>query len=102
MEQIGACAGWQRQLHIYTSPFYYIDYVLAQAIALEFFLAHNQDKADAWQRYLALVDKSGTESYTGLVGAAGLQTPFQPGALARVGQQTYDWLLKKLEGSPFQ
>ena len=28
--------GWQRQLHIYVNPFYYIDYCLAQTAALEF------------------------------------------------------------------
>jgi len=27
---------WQRQLHIYTSPFYYIDYTLAQICAFQF------------------------------------------------------------------
>ena len=29
-------AGWQRQLHIYECPFYYIDYSLAQMISLQF------------------------------------------------------------------
>lgn len=28
--------GWQRQLHIYHYPFYYIDYCLAQTVSLEF------------------------------------------------------------------
>ena len=28
--------GWQRQHHIYSSPFYYIDYCLAQTVALQF------------------------------------------------------------------
>lgn len=93
----GRGAGWQRQLHIYGSPFYYIDYVLAQVIALEFFLAHGRDKADAWQRYLALVNKAGTETYTGLVHAAGLQTPFEAGAMARVGQEAYEWLEERLD-----
>lgn len=85
-------AGWQRQLHIYEVPFYYIDYVLAQCVALDFFLAHNANKADAWQRYLALVQKAGTQSYTGLVGAAGFAVPFAPGALAEVGRRTFEWL----------
>ncbi len=88
----GRGAGWQRQLHIYGSPFYYIDYVLAQAVALEFFLACQRDADDAWQRYLALVRKAGTETYTGLVRAAGFQSPFQPGTLARIGGEMYDWL----------
>ena len=94
----GRGAGWQRQLHIYGSPFYYIDYVLAQAIALQFFLAANQNKQDAWQRYLALVNKAGTQTYSGLVQAAGLQTPFKKGVLPRVGQAVYSWLVERLDG----
>jgi M3 family oligoendopeptidase len=85
-------AGWQRQLHIYEAPFYYIDYVLAQAVALQFFVAHNKDKKDAWQRYLALVEKAGTESYTGLVHAAGFEAPFEEGALAKTGGEVLAWL----------
>lgn len=87
--------GWQRQLHIYVNAFYYIDYVLAQAIALQFFLARETDAADAWQRYLALTQKAGTDTYTGLVHAAGLATPFEPGAMAQVGQRTLAWLEKQ-------
>ncbi|MDL2324367.1 M3 family oligoendopeptidase [Ruminococcaceae bacterium OttesenSCG-928-A16] len=85
-------AGWQRQLHIYEAPFYYIDYVLAQAVALQFYLAHKKDKADAWQRYMALVQQAGTKSYTGLVHAAGLATPFEEGAMQQVGAEMFDWL----------
>ncbi len=40
----GRGAGWQRQLHIYEVPFYYIDYCLAQTVALQFFTAFLHDK----------------------------------------------------------
>ena len=85
-------AGWQRQLHIYTAPFYYIDYVLAQAVALEFHLAWMKDKKDAWQRYLALVNKGGTENYQGLVHAAGFKTPFEQGTMEEIGTKIYDFI----------
>ncbi len=88
----GRGAGWQRQLHIYTSPFYYIDYVLAQAVALQFFLAAEKDAADAWARYMALVEKGGTETYPGLVKAAGMQTPFEAGVMERVSNEVYQWM----------
>lgn len=32
--------GWQRQHHIYSSPFYYIDYCLAQTVSLQFWALH--------------------------------------------------------------
>lgn len=82
---------WQWKMHIYTSPFYYIDYCLAQAAALQFFSAHLADPADAWQRYLALVRQAGTRSYAGLVEAAGFTVPFRSGALAPVVDRVARW-----------
>lgn len=88
----GRGAGWQRQLHIYVAPFYYIDYVLAQAVALEFFLASLENPQDAWQKYLNLVNQAGTKTYKGLVQAAGFPTPFEDGVMQSVGKRTYEWI----------
>ncbi|MBR6918242.1 MAG: M3 family oligoendopeptidase, partial [Clostridia bacterium] len=45
--------GWQRQHHIYSMPFYYIDYCLAQTVALEFWAMIREDYDDAWEHYMA-------------------------------------------------
>ena len=91
----GRGAGWQKQLHIYNSPFYYIDYCLAQTVALQFFTAWLHDKKDAWQRYVALVDQAGTKTYTELVSAAGFASPFAAGTMAMVAQTVGDWIRTK-------
>ncbi|HJA25112.1 MAG TPA: M3 family oligoendopeptidase [Candidatus Fournierella merdigallinarum] len=91
----GRGAGWQRQLHIYEAPFYYIDYCLAQMAALQFFAASLADRDDAWQRYLALVKKAGADTYAGLVRAAGFAVPFEQGAIQPVVQQVADWCAQK-------
>lgn len=88
----GRGAGWQRQLHIYEMAFYYIDYCLAQTVALQFFAAHLADPKDAWQRYLALVRKGGTASYAGLVQAAGFAVPFDSGSLKPVADTVAAWI----------
>ena len=88
----GRGAGWQRQLHIYEIPFYYLDYCLAQTVALQFFTSFLKDKKDAWNRYLALVEKAGTVSYPGLVAAAGFDSPFQDGTMRRLGGEVADWI----------
>ena len=88
----GRGAGWQRQLHIYEVPFYYIDYCLAQTVALQFFTAFLHDKKDAWRRYLALVGEAGGKTYPGLVAAAGLDSPFAPGTLAKLGKEVGAWI----------
>ncbi len=86
---------WQWKMHLYECPFYYIDYCLAQTVALQFFAAHLSDPAEAWRRYLALVRQSGSKSYAGLVEAAGFTVPFQAGALAPVVKTVADWCLKR-------
>ena len=91
----GRGAGWQRQLHIYLYPFYYIDYCLAQVVALRFFAAWLEDKDDAWQRYLALVNKAGTLAYPQLVEAAGFGNPFADGFIAAAAEPVSAWVEKE-------
>lgn len=88
----GRGAGWQRQLHIYECPFYYIDYCLAQTVALQFFTASLRDWPDAWRRYLALVNEAGRKTYPGLIAAAGFESPFAPGTMKRLAEAVGDWI----------
>ena len=88
----GRGAGWQRQLHIYQMPFYYIDYCLAQSVAFQFWMASLADRGDAWKRYLAFADKGGTCTFEELVESAGLQVPYEEGCLATLGQGIAKWL----------
>ena len=88
----GRGAGWQRQLHIYECPFYYIDYCLSTMAALQFFLLSLTDHKDAWQRYLRLVRRAGLASYTELLQTAGLKVPFEDGSIKGIAQQMTDWL----------
>ena len=88
----GRGAGWQRQLHVYLYPLYYIDYCMAQVVAFQFWMASLRDRADAWRRYLAFVDQAGTATFEGLVETAGLRLPYAPGAIKAIGQQILQWI----------
>ena len=68
-------------MHIYESPFYYIDYVLAQTAAFNFLLASRRDYDDAFARYLRLSKHGGEMVWTDLLEEAGFTPPFVPGAL---------------------
>ena len=85
-------AGWQRQLHIYLSPFYYIDYCMAQTVAFQFWQASLADREDAWRRYLRFVDGAGIKTFQELVEDAGLRLPYAPGCIREVGQAISRWL----------
>ena len=88
----GRGAGWQRQLHIYGSPLYYIDYCMAQTVAFQFWMASLADREDAWKRYLALADRGGTATFEDLVHGAGLKVPYDAGCMKEVGEAVSHWL----------
>lgn len=75
---------WQHQLHIYEVPFYYIDYALAQSVALQFWALSKKDFDDALERYVALCERGGEAAFTDLVKSTGLRSPFEPGALSDI------------------
>ena len=87
---------WQYQMHIYESPFYYIDYCLAQTAAFNFLLASLEDYDDAFARYLRLSKQGGEKVWTDLLEEAGFIPPFEPGALKELAGKV-EALLESLE-----
>ena len=73
---------WQYQMHIYESPFYYIDYCIAQCVALGFLCLSREDFDGALEKYVAFLKATGGISLSQLVENAGLTSPFASGALA--------------------
>ena len=88
----GRGAGWQRQLHIYLNPLYYIDYCMAQTVAFQFWIASMADQEDAWARYLRFADAGGTKTFEELVKTAGLKVPYAPGVIREIGEAIASWI----------
>ena len=84
--------GWQRQSHIYASPFYYIDYCLAQTVALEFWAMIQKDRKDAWEHYMAYTKQGGSRTFVELLKNADLATPFDEACLKGVCETAKQWL----------
>ena len=84
--------GWQRQHHIYSSPFYYIDYCLAQTVALEFWAMIQKDLKNAWKHYMAYTVQGGSRTFTELLKNADLATPFDESCLRGVCADANAWL----------
>ncbi|MER1958004.1 MAG: M3 family oligoendopeptidase [Solibacillus sp.] len=85
-------AVWQRQAHIYASPFYYIDYTLAQICAFQFWKRSREDFEGAWKDYLHLCQLGGSFAFTKLVEEAGLVSPFETGCVESVIGTIEDYL----------
>lgn len=75
---------WHVQSHIFQTPFYYIDYVLAQTCALQFWERAERDPQEAITSYVALCARGGEAPFQELARSAGLRSPFEEGCLESV------------------
>lgn len=75
---------WQRQQHIYNSPFYYVDYCLAQTCALQYKVKMDENYKAAWESYLKLCKLSASDFFTNMIKEVGLDSPFEPGCLKNI------------------
>ena len=87
----GRGAGWQRQLHIYLYPFYYIDYCMAQVMSLQFYALSLEDREKAWEKYMAFVRQGGTKTFVDLAHSVDLRSPIDQGCVKDVCQATFQW-----------
>jgi len=83
---------WQSQPHIYNDPFYYIDYCLAQIIALVFWAESQKDAKGAWEKYRKLTALAGTKTFVELIAEADLPTPFETDNIKVVADAATSWL----------
>lgn len=74
---------WFAQAHIFNSPFYYIDYTLAQICAFQFKNMMDEDKEKAWNTYVKLCKLGGSKSFLNLLKEVGLMNPFIDGCIAK-------------------
>ncbi|MEO5947807.1 MAG: M3 family oligoendopeptidase, partial [Chitinophagaceae bacterium] len=70
--------GWQRQLHLYEVPFYYIEYGIAQLGAIGLWQQYKQDPEIAIHNYMKALQLGGTKTLPDLFNAAGLQFDLSP------------------------
>lgn len=75
---------WVRQSHIFASPFYYIDYTLAQVLALQFKCEMDKNRERAWKKYIKLLKMGGKYPFLTLVEKDRLRNPFVDGNVKKV------------------
>ena len=83
---------WQKQSHIFSSPFYYIDYTLAQVCAFQFWKKDQENHTSAWNDYINLCQAGGSQSFLNLVKLANLMSPFQEDCVKSVIGTIKSWL----------
>jgi oligoendopeptidase F len=71
-------SSWQRQLHLFEVPFYYIEYGIAQLGAIGLWMQFKKNKEQALNNYINALSKGGTKTLPELYKAAGLEFNFSP------------------------
>lgn len=70
--------GWQRQLHLFEVPFYYIEYGIAQLAAIGMWKQYKENRKSAIANYTNALSKGGTLTLPELYKTAGLPFDFSP------------------------
>jgi oligoendopeptidase F len=69
---------WQKQLHLFEVPFYYIEYGIAQLGAIGLWQQFKQNKEQAVNNYITALSQGGTKTLPELFKLAGLHFEFSP------------------------
>jgi oligoendopeptidase F len=75
---------WQKQLHLFEVPFYYIEYGIAQLGAIGMWKQFKENKEQAIQNYIYALSLGGTKTLPELFQAAGLRFDFSPAVVGEL------------------
>jgi len=76
---------WQKQLHLYEVPFYYIEYGIAQLGAIAMWRQYRGNKQQALDNYMKALSLGYTKTLKELYSAAGIRFDFSPAYINELG-----------------
>ncbi len=86
--------GWQRQLHLFEVPFYYIEYGIAQLGAIGMWMQYQKNPSAALEHYMNALSLGGTKTLPALYEAAGIEFNFSPNYVKKLMDFTNNELEK--------
>ncbi len=86
---------WQRQLHLFSHPFYYIEYGIAQLGSLQLWLRSlDEGESTAIDSYLHALSLGGSRPLPELFEAAGVKLDFSVGTISKLAERVEAELAK--------
>ena len=76
---------WQKQLHLFEVPFYYIEYGIAQLGAIAMWRQYRENKDQAIDNYMSALSKGYTQTLPQLYETAGIQFNFSSDYVSELG-----------------
>ncbi len=86
--------GWQRQLHLFEVPFYYIEYGIAQLGAIGMWMQYQKNPTVALENYMNALALGGTKTLPELYKTAGIEFNFSPNYVKKLMDFTNSQLEK--------
>ena len=86
--------GWQRQLHLFEVPFYYIEYGIAQLGAIGMWMQYQKNPTTALENYMNALSLGGTKTLPELYETAGIEFNFSPNYVKKLMDFTNNELEK--------
>lgn len=83
---------FERQAHIFENPLYYLDYTIAQVVALEFFTESLEDKEKAFDKYINFCKLGGKYPFRTLLKEASIKNPMDGNTLEEVSSSIMNYL----------
>ena len=91
---------WMRQGHVFGTPFYYIDYTLAQVCAFQFANENLKDHDKTWKKYVKLCKCGGKYPFLTLLAKNHIRNPFVEGTVKKA-IKPLEKVLKEFDTSKF-
>jgi oligoendopeptidase F len=76
---------WQKQLHLFEVPFYYIEYGIAQLGAIAMWRQYRENKEQALDNYMKALSLGYTKTLKELYSTAGIRFDFSPDYIKELG-----------------
>lgn len=86
--------GWQKQLHLFEVPFYYIEYGIAQLGAIGMWMQYKENATKGIENYINALSLGGTKTLPELYSHAGIELVFDKMSIARLMR----FVKKELQG----
>lgn len=78
--------------HIFSTPFYFIDYDLAHFCSLQMWMKQQREGVPPVKSFIRMCESGGSLSFQDLLARANLQSPFEEGSLMTILEEVQVWL----------
>ncbi|RLQ94256.1 M3 family oligoendopeptidase [Falsibacillus albus] len=84
--------GFYEIAHLFTTPFYFMDYDLAHYCSVQIWALHQKNPSKAWKTYLNMCRIGGSQPFHELIKNAGLLSPFEENSVKVLLSDVEEWI----------